>query len=106
MAVQAQYLQWVLEQLSALGGLTSRRMFGGVGLYRDGIFFAIIMSDTLYFKVNDATRADYESRGMRQFAPRDRARGSSRYYELPLDILEDSDKCIEWARRALAAAGP
>lgn len=107
MAVQDQYVQWVLEQLSPLGRLTSRRMFGGVGLYQDGVFFAIIMNDTLYFKVNDATRADYEIRRMRQFRPyRDRPTTSTSYYELPADILEDGEACVEWARRAVAAAGP
>jgi DNA transformation protein len=105
MAVKEDYLQWVLEQLSGAGRISSRRMFGGVGLYRDGVFFAIISGDTLYFKVDDATRCNYEKRGMSQFRPYlDRPLVSMNYYEVPADVLEDPDECVEWALRAVASA--
>jgi DNA transformation protein len=105
MAVKDHYLQWVLEQLSGAGRISSRRMFGAVGLYRDGVFFAIISGDTLYFKVDDATRRNYEKRGMSQFRPyRDRPLVSMNYYEVPADVLEDPDECVEWALRAVASA--
>jgi DNA transformation protein and related proteins len=99
------YVQWVLEQLSGAGRLTSRRMFGGVGLYQDDVFFAIISGDVLYFKVGETNRTDYETRGARQFRPfRDKPHLSMSYYELPADILDDTDECVIWVRRAVAAA--
>lgn len=66
MPVTSDYLAYVLDQLRPSGSVTARRMFGGVGLYLDGVFFAII-DDTLYFKVDDVTRPDYEVRRCRQF---------------------------------------
>ncbi len=105
MAVSHDYLQYVLEQLAGLGRLTPRRMFGGVGLYYDGLFFGLISGDTLYFKVDDSNRADYVARGMGQFRPfRDRPEVSMTYYELPADALEDADECAAWARRSVAVA--
>jgi DNA transformation protein and related proteins len=104
MAVKDHYLQWVLEQLARAERISSRRMFGAVGLYRDDVFFAIISGDTLYFKVDDATREEYEKRGMRQFRPyRDRPLVSMNYYEVPADVLEDAEECVAWALRAVAA---
>ncbi|MDP9011142.1 MAG: TfoX/Sxy family protein [Pseudomonadota bacterium] len=104
MSVKNHYVQWVLEQLSGAERISSRRMFGGVGMYRDDVFFAIISSDTLYFKVNAATRGEYEKRGMRQFRPyRNRPLVSMNYYEVPADVLEDPDQCVAWALRAVAA---
>ena len=98
------YLRWVLEQLSGAEGVSSRRMFGGFGLYRHGVFFGIISGDTLFFKVSDAGRADYETRGMARFRPyRDRPQVSMSYYEVPADVLEDADACVRWAMRAVAA---
>jgi DNA transformation protein len=98
------YLRWVLEQLSGAAGISSRRMFGGFGLYRNDVFFAIISGDTLYFKVSDASRADYETRGMARFRPyRDKPQVSMSYYEVPADVLEDADECVRWAMRAVAA---
>ncbi len=56
MSVSNDYRDFVLEQLAPAGRVTSRAMFGGVGLYLDGLFFALIDDDTLFFKTDDATR--------------------------------------------------
>jgi DNA transformation protein and related proteins len=61
MAVTDDFFRYVLEQLSGLRGVASRRMFGAVGLYSDGAFFGLISSDVLYFKVGDSNRPDYEA---------------------------------------------
>ena len=106
MAVTDEYLQFVLEQLKELGNVTPRRMFGGVGLNREERFFAIIMGDTMYFKVNDSSRGDYETRGMGRFRPyANKPHVSMTYYEVPADVLEDAEECVAWARRSVAIAG-
>ncbi len=94
-----------MEQLAAVRGITSRRMFGGVGLYCEGIFFGLIMDDVLYFRVGDGNRADYEARGMQPFRPiADKLAGSTSYFEVPADVLEDGEECRAWAVRSVAAA--
>jgi len=99
------YLQYVLEQLAGLQGAVSRRMFGGAGLYHEELFFGLIMRDTLYFRVNDANRPDYEALGMSRFQPyANRPHLSFNYYEVPAHVLEDSDELVVWARRSLQAA--
>src|SRR3954470_16925286 len=106
MSVGAVFLQYVLEQLERLGGVTSRRMFGAVGLYRDDVFFALIDDDTLYFKVDDSTRPDYESRGMAAFRPyKNRPEVSMTYFTVPADVLDDAEELVTWARRSVAIAG-
>ncbi len=103
MAVTEAYLQYVLGQLAGLEHIAWRRMFGGIGLYYQDRFFAIITGDTVYFKVSDANRGDYVSRGMNPFRPYpDKTRGSMSYYELPADVLEDPEECATWARRSIA----
>jgi DNA transformation protein len=105
MAVSSEYLDYVHDQLSGLGGVTSRRMFGGAGLYCDEFFFALIDNDTLYLRVNDANRADFTTRGMGQFRPYpDSPQLSMSYYETPADVLEDGAALVAWARRSVAAA--
>jgi len=105
MAVTEDFCQYVLEQLSALRNLSSRRMFGGVGIWCDGAFFGLISSDVLYFKAGDSNRADFEARGMGRFRPyRNRPQLSMSYYEVPADVLEDAEECILWARRSVAIA--
>lgn len=104
MAVSSDYLQFILEQLHGLGQVHARRMFGAAGLYCDEIFFGIISDDTLYLRVDEASRPDYTSRGMQAFKPyADRPEVSMTYFEVPADVLEDAAQLLIWSRRALAS---
>ena len=104
-SVSSEFREYILEQLEGLGGVAARAMFGGLGLYREGRIFGIVFGDTLYFKVDAATRPAYEARGMSRFRPYpDRPAASMGYYEVPADVLEDRDECASWARKAVAAS--
>lgn len=105
MSVTADYLAFVLEQLAGLGRVSSRRMFGGAGLYHDGLFFGLIDDDVLYFKVGDSNRGDFEACGKGPFQPfPDRPEAVMNYYEVPGEVLEDPELLITWARKAIAVA--
>jgi DNA transformation protein and related proteins len=105
MAVQPQYLAYVLEQLATMPALRSNRMFGGVGLYSDGIFFGLIDDDTLYFKTGENNIADYLARNMPKFMPfPDKTRQVLGYHQVPADVIEDSEVLVVWARKSKDAA--
>jgi DNA transformation protein len=105
MAVSDDYRDFVLEQLATAGRVTPRAMFGGVGLYLDGLFFALIDDDTLYFKTDDSNRARFEQAGSRPFCPfPDRPDQPMAYWQVPAEVLEDADQLAAWAREALAVA--
>ena len=106
MAVSRAYLDYVLGQLAGLGRVRSRRMFGGAGLYCDEVFFAIIADDTLYLRVDDASRGDYSARGMAAFRPyADRPGISMSYFAAPAEVLESPEELVLWSRRSVTAAG-
>jgi DNA transformation protein len=102
MPVSREYLEYIIDQLKAFGPVNARRMFGGAGIYHDGVFFGLVADDTLYFKVDDRSRQDYTDAGMGPFKPFGTYAMS--YYEVPADVLEDSDNLKEWATKAVAAA--
>jgi DNA transformation protein len=105
MAVSKQFVEFVVEQLHGVHRLTSRRVFGGVGLYSDGVIFGVIFKDRLYFKTDDESRREYVGLGMEGFQPRpDKPRLKMKYYTVPADVLEDGEVLLKWARRALLAA--
>jgi DNA transformation protein len=105
MAVQAQFLAYVLEQLGGLRDLRSNRMFGGIGLYSDGLFFGLIDDDTVFFKTNDRNIAAYRERNMPRFMPfPDRPEAVMGYHQVPADVIEDADTLVAWARQAVAVA--
>jgi DNA transformation protein len=105
MAVQAQYLAYILEQLEGLGDLRSRRMFSGVGLYSGELFFGLIHDDTLFFKSDSSNSAEYIARNMPRFMPfPDRPAAVMAYYQVPADIIEDAESLTAWARKSVAVA--
>ena len=105
MAVRPQYLEFVAEQLEGLGGVTTRRMFGGVGLYRGELFFGLIDDDTLFFKTDETNSAEYVARNMPKFMPPvNRPMSPMGYHQVPADIIEDADLLVEWARKAVAVS--
>ena len=95
---------FVLDQLQALGGVVARSMFGGVGLYCDGVFFGIIASDVLYLKADEVNRPEYELAGASPFRPYADRASTMKYYAVPVDVLESEPDLLEWARKAVAAA--
>jgi DNA transformation protein len=79
-------------------------MFGGVGVYAAELFFALLDDDTLYFKVDDTTRPQFEDRGMAPFRPYGEDGETMQYYEVPADVLEDPEMLVMWVEAAIAAA--
>lgn len=108
MPVSPSFQTFVVDQLNrVVPQVRARRMFGGAGLYSGDTFFALIADDTLYFKVDDSNRSDFEARQMGPFQPYGPEGEVMQYYQLPDDLLEDVEALRPWAQKALAAAtGP
>ncbi len=100
MPVSDGFTSFVISQLNLLPLVTSRSMFGGLGIYSDGLFFALIADDQLYFKVDDTNRSEFEREGMDAFRPYDDDR-TMNYWEVPVSVLEDADLLGEWALKSL-----
>jgi DNA transformation protein len=104
-AVQAQYLAYVLEQLAGLARVSTRRMFGAVGLYSGESFFGVVDDDTLFFKTDESNYLDYRERRMPRFMPTSRRpQGPNGYHQVPAEIIEDGESLVAWARKSVAVA--
>ena len=102
MAVSESFLEFVLDQLRGLRGVSSKRMFGGVGLYCGAKFFGLIDDDTLYLKVGDENREQYLSAGMNPFRPFPDRPMTMSYYQAPASVLENRERLVDWARQSVA----
>jgi len=96
------FKEFVLDQLRQFGPVDCRAMFGGYGLYCEGIFFGIIAKGRLYFKTNESTASDYLERDMQPFQPNPR-QTLKNYFEVPVEILEDEEQLAVWARKAIGS---
>lgn len=105
MSVSPSFRGFILEQLGrATSGIRARSMFGGVGVYANDLFFALLDDDTLYFKVDDMTRPQFAHRGMGPFRPYGEGGEVMQYYEVPAEVLEDPDELRVWVDAAVAVA--
>ncbi len=97
------FIDYILDQLRPFGGVTARAMFGGHGLYKNGVFFGLVAEERLFFRVSDATRPRYEEAGMPPFAPYGMKPMRS-YYEVPADVVESPPQISDWAAEAVMDA--
>jgi DNA transformation protein and related proteins len=105
MPVNASFRTFVVDQLSrVMPAIRARPMFGGVGIYEGDLFFALIAEDTVYFKVDDSTRPDFEARGMGPFLPYGETGEVMQYYAVAEDLLDDVDELRPWAEKAVTVA--
>ena len=100
------FAEFLREQLSPLGRLTMRRMFGKTGVFCDGLMFGMITDDTLYVRVDDHNKAVFkeaEAAPPLNYEKKGRTIDLS-FWRVPERLLDESDELILWARAALAAA--
>ncbi len=97
-AVGARFSDALLPQLAPLGAVSSKRMFGGYGLFQRGKMFGLITSDAeLFLKVDDSNRARFQ----RARAPQ---HGKMPYFRVPKNVLADATNLLDWASSAVRVA--
>ena len=89
---------WLVDELEPVGDVTSKKMFGGYGVFSDGVMFAIVDSaGTVYLRTGDANLADFETAGAHKH-------GRMPYHQIPSAVLEDPAQLAVWAGTAAAVA--
>lgn len=103
MAVSEDYLQYVCDQLAGFGKFETKKMFGGVGFFRDGLMFGMLNKSTFRLKADEINYHHYELRGMTPLKSKDGKRKMP-YWQVPDEVLEDRDQLKEWANKAVEAS--
>jgi len=107
MTMSPAFRDYLLDMLRPLGPVAARPMFGGGGLYLDGLMFAIVFDDVLFLKADDASKGDFEARGMEPITYEREGRDAlieMSYWEAPAELMDDADEMCAWASRAWQAA--
>src|SRR3990167_9090921 len=107
MPKQDSFHEFVMSEVfREIPNVTSRKMFGGFGIYQNGIFFALIDQGELYFKVDEGNLKDCEAQGSKPFVYKGHngREVTMSYWLLPADILEDIDKLSDWVEKSVEAA--
>ncbi|PJX20979.1 hypothetical protein CAP48_16810 [Advenella sp. S44] len=111
MSVSRDFLEYVLDMLTPLGPITTRKMFGSVGLYFEGQMFAIVSSENRFYVKSDShTQAQFDKSDCPPLTyTRQKSNGDSKtialsFYAPPEPILDDRQQILEWAQLGLQAA--
>ena len=106
MVASHEFAEFLREQLAPLGRVTMRRMFGKTGVFCDGLMFAMVTDDTLYFRVDEHNRAVFgEAASVPPLSYK--KKGSSidlSFWRAPERLFDEPHELVAWARAALAAA--
>jgi len=101
----SEFIGFLQELFEKWGEVTARRMFGGHGLYHDGLMFAIVMDNRLYLKVDDLNRPEFEALGLTPFTyPMKGKDVALSYWTAPDAFFDEHTEAVRWARSAWDAA--
>ena len=104
MAPRSEFAALVEEVLQAVGPVDVRAMFGGYGVFLDGVMFGLIADEMLYLKVDDGNRTPFEDAGLEPFVYVARGRSMQMSYHRAPDLLEDWDALEPWVASAIEAS--
>lgn len=103
MAINQDFLNYIIDQLTEFGEVEVKNMFGGAGLFHQGLMFGKIGGDTFRLKVDAHNEQDYEDRGMKPYYSEKKKKGMP-YWEVPIEVIEDKQKLASWATKSYEAA--
>ncbi len=105
MSLQQEFAAHIIDLLDAFGPCEARRMFGGVGIFHQGLMIALIADGSLYLKADQQTRPLFEQHGSQAFRYFKKEKECKlSYFLVPEDFFEEQNACIHWARLAWDAA--
>jgi len=102
---EKEFVSYVVELMQSIGPVYSKGMFGGHGIFLEGLMFALVADNVLYLKTDKQTEDDFISKKLEQFsyAKKDEI-FKMNYYQAPDEALEDADEMNAWANAAYAVA--
>ncbi len=107
MAISASYLEYLEDLFSGVPGASIRKMFGGVGVFRHGLMFALATSDgKVAFKADQKTIPEFVDAGSSEWVYENKSGKSTSmgYWYAPDFLLDDADEFSRWAEQAFETA--
>ncbi|MFK7922511.1 MAG: TfoX/Sxy family protein [Bacteroidia bacterium] len=104
MAVNQEYLLFIQDQLSMIEDVETKKMFGGIGFFKEGLMFAMIGKDTFRLKIDQTNQADFEAYGMAPLVSNTTKKRSMPYWEVPEEIINDRIELAQWATKSFQIA--
>ena len=103
--VEKEFVSYVVELMQSLGAVVAKSMFGGHGIFLEGLMFGLIADGTLYLKADKETESEFREKGLEAFTYHKKGKEfRMSYFQAPEEVLEDSEEMKTWANKAYSAA--
>jgi DNA transformation protein len=104
-ADEKEFVSYVVDLMQSIGPVYAKRMFGGHGIFLDGLMFALVADGALYLKADSESEGEFRSIGLGPFSYRKKGKEATlSYFMAPEETLEDHEQMSAWARKAYDAA--
>ena len=102
---EKEFAAYIVDLMQSLGLVCARAMFGGYGIFHDGLMFGIIADNVLYLKVDQETESDFKDKGLEQFRYHKQGKElKMSYYQAPEEALDNAEEMHQWAAKAYRTA--
>ncbi len=102
---EKEFVSYVVDLLQLIGPVNAKAMFGGHGIYLDGLMFGLVADSVLYLKADKESENDFKDKGLDAFTYNKKGKEfTMSYYQAPEETLEDSEEMKYWANKAYSTA--
>ena len=102
---EQEFVAYVIDLMQSIGPVSAKRMFGGHGIFLEGLMFGLIAGNTLYLKVDAESKGSFEARGLEAFGYSKKGKEyKMSYYQAPEEALEDPQEMMAWANQSYGVA--
>ena len=102
---EKEFVTYVVDLMQRIGPVRAKSMFGGHGIFLQGLMFGLIADSVLFLKVDQETEIEFKTRGLEAFTYNKKGKEfKMSYYQAPEEALEDDEEMNLWANKAYGAA--
>ena len=102
---EKEFTSYVVDLMQSFGPVVSKAMFGGYGIFLEGLMFGLVADSVLYLKVDEETEIEFKAKGLEPFMyDKKGKRIKMSYYQAPEESLENDEEMNSWADKAYCAA--
>lgn len=102
---EKEFVAYVVELMQSIGPVCAKGMFGGHGIFLEGLMFGLVADSVLYLKVDKENEMEFRGRGLEAFSYNKNGKEyRMSYFQAPEEVLEDGEAMNSWANSAYSAA--
>ena len=100
-----EFVNYVVDLMQSIGPVTVKSMFGGHGIFLQGLMFGLVADSVLYLKTDKETKNEFEAKGLEAFSYNKKGKEfKMSYYQAPEEALDGAEEMNSWANKAYNVA--